>query len=161
MSDEKAKPDPQISAARMKLAEQARNVWVLTVEEKLTRAQVTHPDFFAQVAASWRPYDRVEVRCDDGTFFAEFLVLEAARTYARVHVLAWEDLTTKDVEQTQSVNKAKARDALKAYRVESKGPHLLWCVIRNSDGAVLRDKETSQKTAQTWLDEYVRITANA
>lgn len=151
---EEPKPNPQLSASRFQAAEAARNAWVITVEQGLTRAQITHPDFFAQIGAKLRPYDRVEVRCDDGTFFVELLVLEASRTYARVHVLKWDDLTTKDVAQSQPTG-----DALKLYRVEHKGPHLGWCVIRNADGDVIRPQEKTKRAAEAWLDDYVRMTA--
>jgi hypothetical protein len=150
---EQDKPNPQLAEARFKVAEAARNVWVITVEGGLTRAQVTHPDFLGQVAAKLRPYDRIEVRCDDGAFYAELLVLEAARTYARSHVLRWESLTTTDVAQSQS------KGGLKQYRVEKLGEHLLWCVIRNSDGAKIREQEPTKRAAETWLDDYVKVTA--
>lgn len=150
---EEQKPNPQMDASRLMLAEQARNAWVVTVEAALTRAQIAHPDFFAHIASKLRPYDRIEVRSDDGTYFAELLVLEAARNYARVHVLTWTDLSTKDVAQSQG---AKGDD--KAYRVEYKGPHLKWCAIRNSDGGILYEKEESKVAAQARVNDHVRVT---
>ena len=36
---------------------------------------ILHPDFWGHIAAKLRPYDEIKVRCDDGTFYAQLLVL--------------------------------------------------------------------------------------
>ena len=133
----------------------------ITVESGTTREQIVHPDFWGHVAARLRPYAKIEVRCDDGSFYAELLVLAAERTFAMVRVLHWHDLTTADVAKTQAASVAVQRfeEHLKAYEVRWRGPHLMWSVIRKHDNAALREKEKTKQAAQTWLDEYLRVTA--
>lgn len=165
MADEvQSKPNPQLDAARYALAEQVRNTHAVTVEAGLTRAQIVHPDFWGHIAARLRPYDRIEVRCDDGATFAELLVLSAERTFARVRVLAWHDLTTKDVAKTQAGVKepvespeGEGTDPLKAYQVKNFGAHLKWCVVRLSDAERIREREPSKTAAEAWLADYVRV----
>lgn len=161
MSDE-SKPNPQVTASRFVLAEHVNTTYVVTVEGGLTKAQIIHPDFWGHVAAKLRPYDEIKVRCDDGSFYAQLLVLSAERTFARVRVLAWHDLTTADVAKTQaesaekpSVTPAGPTD----YEVRQRGPHLKWCVVRLSDSQVLREKEPTKRDAEKWLDDYLKVTA--
>ena len=154
----------QMAADRFKLAEHERNVHSITIEEGVTRAQLINPAFLAHVAAKLRPYDQIEVRCDDGTLFAKLLVLQAERTWARVHVLEWHNLTTRDVSLSQAEdsaepNPAKALSPEDDYLVQWKGPHKKWCVIRKADGAYMREAEPDKAAATTWLSDWLRITA--
>ena len=154
----------QMSADRFKLAEHERNIHSITIEEGVTRAQLINPAFLAHVAAKLRPYDQIEVRCDDGTLFAKLLVLQAERTWARVHVLEWHNLTTRDVSLSQGEDKESAAAAQKLspeddYLVQWKGPHKKWCVIRKVDGAYMREQEADKSAATTWLADWLKITA--
>ena len=158
------KATQQLSADRFKLAEHERNIHSITVEEGTTRAQIINPAFLAHVAAKLRPYDQVEVRCDDGALFAKLLVLQAERTWARVHVLEWHDLTTRDVAMTQADEQAQAGSAAPAtdreqeYLVAYKGPHKKWCVIRKADGGYMRETEDSKAAATAWMTDWLRVT---
>ena len=159
MSDDQTpKANPQLSADRFKLSESVNASYTITVEAGITRAQILHPDFWGGVAMKLRPYDEIKVRCDDGTIFAELLVLEAARTFARVRALAWHDLTTRDVAKTQDElveSAAEVASDIKAYEVKYRGPHLMWCVIRKSDSAAILEKATAKDVAETWLSQYL------
>jgi hypothetical protein len=156
---------PQLASERFKLAEHERNIHSITVEEGITRAQIIDPAFLAHVAAKLRPYDRVEVRCDDGALFATLLVLQAERTWARVHVLEWHNLTTRDVSLTQTgetdqpVAAGPAPNKEQEYEIAYKGPHKKWSVIRLTDGAYMREGEESKAAASHWLAEWLRVTA--
>lgn len=156
---------PQLAAERFKLAEHERNIHSITVEDGITRAQIIDPAFLAHVAAKLRPYDQVEVRCDDGALFAKLLVLQSERTWARVHVLEWHDLTTRDVALTQTSDMEQATAAGPAadkeqdYVVAYKGPHKKWSVIRLADGGYMREGEESKAAAQHWLTDWLRVTA--
>lgn len=146
-------PIPQLDEARFKLAEAVRNVYCITVPEGTTRAQVLHPDFWGQVSARWlRPYSRIEVRCDDGTIFGELLVLMAERTFARVVCLAWHDLTTKDVAQTQI---ATEEEKAAAYEVKHRGVHYQWSVVRAADKAVIKENIPTKAEAEQFRKEYI------
>ena len=159
------KATPQLAAERFKLAEHERNIHSITVEEGITRAQIIDPAFLAHVAAKLRPYDQVEVRCDDGALFAKLLVLQAERTWARVHVLEWHNLTTRDVSLTQTSEQEQTATAgpppgkEQEYAVAYKGPHKKWSVIRLADGGYMREGEESKAAASHWLTEWLRVTA--
>ncbi|MCR4331769.1 MAG: hypothetical protein NUV34_03565 [Sulfuricaulis sp.] len=152
----------QLDAARFQQADNVRETWAITVEQGVTRTDILNPAFWSHIAYKLRPYARIEVRCDDGSFFAELVVLNAERTWARVYVLSWADLTTKDVSQTQAgkaAQPAATAEPERAFRVEWKGPHKKFCVIRNSDNAYIRESEASKRDAEAWLLDYERVTS--
>ena len=146
MSDEKR--DVKINHTRMKEAQFVRNLWVVTAEKGTKREDLSQPDYWAHVAFQFRPYDRIEVRVDDGIYFAEFLVLACERTYAKVKELSWTSLTTKDVAMTEADN------MLELYEYKYRGPHGMHSIIRKSDGAVMVEKLATQDQARAWLAEH-------
>ena len=156
---EDRKGTPQLDASRFKSAEHERNVHSICVEEFISRAQIINPAFLAHIAAKLRPYDEILVRCDDGTIFARLLVLQAERTWARVHITEWHDLTTRDVAQTQTETSEQVAEKVAEFRVEYKGSHKKWCIIRNTDGAIVREDEATKALANQWLDGYVKVIA--
>lgn len=159
---EEAKSNPQLDANRFSLAEQERNLWCVTVEHGITRSQILNPAFWAQFSTKLKPYDHIEVRCDDGTIYAELLVIQSERTWARVHVLNWHDLTTKDIAQSQAAPDTSPEvppDPTKEFKVKYMGPNKKWSVIRQSDEAIVREGEANKANAELWLSEYQRVIA--
>ena len=144
MTEEK-KRDVKLNHTRMKEGQFVRNLWVVTVEQGVTREDLTNPGFWAHVAFQLRPYDRLEVRSDDGIFFAEYLVLACERTYAKVKELSWISLTTKDVALSQD------EADLEKFEYKFRGPHAKHSIIRKSDGAVMVEKLETQDQARQWL----------
>ena len=143
-----------VMPGRVKLAESARNYWVVTVEQGTTREEILKPEFWALVGKTFRPYDRIELRADDGTFFAEYLVLSADRAWAKVEELRWVALGTKDVSLTQ----AAGADLRARYKVEWRGPHLKHCVERKDGANVERLKEgfSDKAEATVWLESHLK-----
>lgn len=156
MSNTQATPR-NVMPGRVKTAEAARNTWVVTVEQGVTREDIKRPEFWSLVSKTFRAYDRIEVRSDDGSFFAEYLVLTADRAWAKVHELRYETLGTQDV----SLTAAHLADLRQRYAVKWNGPHLKHCVERTVDGKVERLKEGCQDKAeaQTWLDDHLKTVA--
>ena len=151
MSTEKR--DPKLNHARMKEGQFLRNLWVATVEQGITREDLKKPSFWSHVAMQFRPYDRLEVRSDDGTFFAEYLILACERTYAKVKELNWYSLTSQDVAMTQSESDAEE------FEYKYRGPHGKHSIVRKSDGAVMIEKLETQDQAKDWLKEHLKALA--
>ena len=143
-----------VMPGRVKGAEFARNLWVVTVEQGTTRDDVRRPEFWSLVSKNFKPYDRIELRADDGTFFAEYLVLSADRAWARLHELSFHNLGTQDVALTA----AQSAEQRRRYTIEFRGPHLLHCVeFKNGDKVDrLKEKIQTKAEAQTWLDEHLK-----
>lgn len=159
---EKSEVLPQLDASRFNLADQERNVYRIVTDAAVTRQQMLNPAFLGHVANKLRPYDELIILKDDGTLFARAVVTQCERTWARMHITDWHDLTTKDVSlsKTEIEDHAKtAQESESLYRVEYKGPVKKWCVIRNQDGAYVREKEDAKAAANLWLQEYLKVTA--
>ena len=143
-----------VMPGRVKLAQSARNHWVVTVEQGTTREDLRRPEFWSLKAKDFRPYDILEVRCDDGSYFAEYLVKSADRAWAIVHELRWEPLGTQDV----SLTEAQAVEQRNRYTVAYRGPHLLHCIERKDGEKVerLAEKLQTKAEAAVWLENYLK-----
>lgn len=123
------KRNVQIGPGCMLLASFERQDWVANVPQDCTIEDIKRPDFWSLMAARLKPYDRIEVRADDGTWLAEVIVIGCDRTWAKVNVLNTYKLT--GVEEA-----AKETGSLE---FKFKGPGKKWCIIRKSDGEILRE----------------------
>jgi len=146
---EAPKRAPMITATRMRPAEYERQAWVANIEYGVELAEIVTPGFWAHMANKLRPYDHIEARSDDGTWIAHLIVTGCDRTWARVVVDRVVKLTSKDVSDTQAVQQQ--------HRVEWKGPHNKFTVIRNSDNEPVRTGFTTKEDAAMWQREHERM----
>jgi hypothetical protein len=144
----KTKEKREVSPAvpnRLQLAEHALQFHVYTAESGDYPEDFLKPEYWSLVATKFQPYDHIEVRADDGTYWAEFLVVSCDRTWARVHKL-----------RDARLQVANEQPVDPDYKVEWKGPHKKWCVIRQGDKSIVHDGEAEKSFAVRWLEEYVR-----
>lgn len=134
-----------ITPNRCQMAEHGRNIFLITAESSEFPKDFLDPAFYAHVAKDMRPMDHVEIRTDDGSFWGEYLVIEASINWAKVHEL-----------RTVTLEKFGDQPTDKRFRIEWKGPHLKYCVIRTKDSSVVHSGDQLRKDAMTWLEEYVR-----
>jgi len=133
---------------RMKECEFERTLWVVTAHENTRPEDMLDPEYWTHVSERLRPFDKIEARADDGSWYAEFLVLDVSRRWATVHALRIDHLTTKDV----SLSKVMSDE----YTVEWKGPAHKHSVIRKTDGAVLHEGEQTKAGAYQWLSNRLK-----
>jgi hypothetical protein len=138
-----SKRDVMLQTTRINLQESVRNYWVATVEPHITREDLLEPSFWSNIALSFRQFDRVEVRQDDGKFFAEYLVLHADKTAAYLKELNWVDLEKKV--KTQNPD----------FQYKYRGPHAKHSIVRVKDGSVLIEYLETKAEAERWLTEYL------
>lgn len=155
MTEAKPEGKPTLMPGRFQLAEQSRNQWCVTAEHGITFQQMLHPDYWAHEARKLKPYDLIECRSDDGTFWGLMIVLESARNWAKVHPLQYVPLDSKDVSQTRSENTITLED----YKIEYKGPTKKHVVIRKSDNEILHEGAAQKQDAQAWLDDHIKTVA--
>jgi hypothetical protein len=138
---------PQLQPNRFKLAEYERTVHVATVEayEGDVRKLLSNPNFWANAAQKLKPYDKIEVRDDTGSFYAEFLVLQVGRGWAKVFELSYVELETKVDNKIDD-----------PYEIVWKGPHLKFCVIRKQDGERIHDSFKDKGDAIRWLSDFLK-----
>ena len=127
-------------------AEYRRTIWLLNAASGTQPDDVLVPEYWAHVGAKLKPWDRIEVRAADGTWYTELMVLDASRQWARVKTLVGPVmLTSADVSLTQT-------QAADACEVMHRGPRK-WSVVRKSDRAVMHEGEERRDAAEQWLAE--------
>lgn len=129
---------------RMSVADNARNIYQVTVDPSVERKHLTDPKFWKHVAPSFQPYTRLEVVTDDSRFFCELLVLNAGKNWATVKELRYVDLG--DVEAIKEL----PPDFYPKWR----GPVLRWCAMRASDNEPLKEGMQTQEEAISFIKEY-------
>jgi len=133
----------ELNPTRMKECEFERTVYTATAHEETLPEDLLVPSYWTHCAETFKPFDKVEVRADDGSWYVELLVLETSRRWARMFLLAKHNLTTADVSLTQA--------KLQEFAVEYKGPHKLHCIIRLSDNEMIHEGERTKAGAHEWL----------
>lgn len=165
---DQVKAKPQLDAMAFTLAEQVRNIHWAEIGEGVTRQDLLDPAFWAHISSKLHVYDEIIVIRTDGTLHAKVLVLQTERTWARVFITQWHDLTTRDVSMSQpdpaaiedspeGAQPGSDPDASGEFSLIYKGPRLKWCVKRASDGQNVREGEPTKAAARTWLDEYLKV----
>lgn len=138
---------------RIGIADERRNIHYATVEIGTTIADLKDPAYWSLVSAKFRPYDRIEVIADDGTLWAEFLILACERTYARVYLLREHRLDTRDVSLTRDVPIVPQMRESYDIRYLASTKHT---VIRLSDQKAISENHPTRDAAEAWVREYTK-----
>jgi hypothetical protein len=152
MSDEnKPKRAVTLNPQRIGLAEQLRRDWVVNAAAGTTINDVLQPAFWAHCSQEFTVYDRIDCRVETGEWALDLIVLDVGRNYARVfvahrHVFEEAELPEAPMDPIE-------------HKVEYKGPHLKFCVIRQTDGAVVQEGIKTEKAAVEWMQNHMKITA--
>lgn len=144
---------PKVFGGRLEQSEFKTLNWVIDAPQGVTPEDILRPEFWSGVAEDLKPFNRIEVRADDGTWMTELLVLIASRAWASVHVLHHHDLTTGDVDQTLAAEMAEP------FFYKYMGRSRMHCVIRRSDNEVVFENGQSQVEARAWLKERLKAGA--
>lgn len=133
-----------LTPARVGIAEEKRQDWVADAVEGTTLEDVLEPSYWAHVAADMKPMARIEVRVDTGEWLAELLVINCGKNWAQVHLLQHYGLVTR----------AETQPAADKYRVDWKGPHLKFVVVRLADSEVVQKGLASRQAASDWITNF-------
>jgi hypothetical protein len=95
--------------------------------------------------------DQIEVHVDDQTYFGRLLVREVSGT--------GQTLTRASVAQLElhRFDKLERDETALTHRVEHRGPHLKWSVIRIADGKVVKDGYEDKSGAETAMSSITRV----
>lgn len=148
----KKKRSIAITMGGVKPAEFKRQHLVCDVPEGTVPSDLREPSFWAFVAYKLQPFDRLEVRANDGTWISDCIVVMCDRTWAKVKILNHYDLSTPE-EVEDSANNVSNSGIIKH---ESKwlGPSKKWGAVRLSDSQVVKDGMESKKSVEDWIREH-------
>lgn len=155
MNDNVQRLVPPLNPQRMHLAEQRRNIWYIDVEEGVTAEDLTKPGYWAHRAREMRQGDRIEARCEDGSWYAEFLVEEAGMNFAKVLMLPNSLLTLTPAEPSQN------QVFLPGHTIKWSGPYTKFRVVRDADKKVMRENLATRQDAINWLLDYSKTVSQS
>lgn len=138
---ETAKPNRKLAQHEVHSAEYKRRDLIATPEVGTSLDEMLEPAYWAHVAKQLQPWDRIDVRAADGTWFAELLVVAVANQAAKVHLLQHVDLGRPAATQVELPA---------GYELKARGK-AGWCVIRVSDKAVIVEGAGSPADARAAL----------
>jgi hypothetical protein len=140
----------QLQTQRFKQAEYERAVYTIIPEMDTPMDAILQPGYWAHVASRLKPWDIIEVRGEDGSYFAELLVQSAGKLFANVALL-------RSVDLKQKAAPGSIDTIPPGYDVKYQGPLLKWSVLRGSDR--IKDGLDMEVQARTWLNEHISATA--
>lgn len=144
---------PTIERGRVHLLEHYRQDYVAVIPQEVDPKDLEDPSYWAPVASQFRPFGRIEARAEDGTWIAELVITSLGRNFAICKQIAFHRLTSADIDQTRiSAEETKAT----GYEIQWKGQHNKFCVIRESDGAIVHKGEDQKSGADKWLGEHLK-----
>ena len=124
-----------------------RNLWIVTTDLGVTKDDFTRPGYWSLVAWKFRIYDRLEIRSGDGEFFAEYLIIDCDKNFAKIHELSWVDLKSDNAAMDEACGTEFE------YRLRGPRGH---SVIRLSDSAVMVEELSSKDQAIAWIIDNKR-----
>ncbi len=137
----------QLEAVRFKGAEYVRVIHHASPFDNTTPEDLLVPDYWAHVADRMKQYDRVEALSNDGTWWAEYMVVACGRAYAQLVLM--QKLNLDPVVPGKS-------NTIREYVVKHRGPHSQWSVIRLSDKEVVHEGSQTESAANTWLTNHLK-----
>jgi hypothetical protein len=140
-----------LQAARFMPAEYTRVIYQAVPEDGATIDDVLKPEYWAHVAHKLKPGHRIEILAEDGSWFAEILVRDVGRVWAKVALLRH-----KEFDGPISNEAGSWADHLRIRHLV--GPQK-WRVERKSDGAVLRHGLETRDAAETWAKSHLQAMA--
>jgi hypothetical protein len=127
------------------------NLWAAILPAGMPFSAVLSPGLWSNAAARLNVGDTIEIHCDDQSFFGRVLVRQLGGAAAgKLHTHAG----VAKLEYHEFDQPTPSDNAL-SHKVEHKGPHLKWCVIRIADGKVVADSHASKDTAETAMKSFL------
>lgn len=147
----KEQPVPKLHATGLGFAIHKRNEFFCRPHAGVTIEDVKNPQFWAHVAYNLRIGDRITAYAEDGTWYAELLVVASEQTLASVAVLNSIDLTVEAKQRQERLD-----ELAKGYDVEWRGPAHKWCVINKVKNEMVDKGFTAKADAYSALSDHLR-----
>lgn len=130
---------PRNKITSLQSQEIGRNVWVKRLTEETAKEDLLKPTFWAHVARTLRPFDRIEVMAHDGSWYAELIVRSTTSLDATVGLIKFTEFVEPPVSGADD------------YDVVWKGPAAKFCIIRIEDKVRVKDGFENKELAAAWL----------
>lgn len=136
-------PPKSLSDRDMQLRECRCNHWIVLAPPGTTKERMAEPSFYSVVASKLHQLDEITVHASDRSSMSRWVVLQAGRGYAEVHLLEWFDLPAMlaSVAEVLPSNHKIVFDQATGFSA-----------IRISDGVVICRADSQQECVNLLLD---------
>lgn len=138
---------------KLKLAEYERSTYMVGVAPGFDLNDAQMPEYWAHVAVQLKPNDRIEIIPHDFAWFAELIVMQCDRTWAKTAMLRFVELTGSEVAAETLASLSSG------YEVKYMGPTKKHCVIRLSDKTIVQEGIGLKAEANRWVSEHLQALA--
>lgn len=143
----------QAQEKELQLTQHTTLDYTYTVPEGTPFEDLIKADYWAHVAQKFRPHTIIKVVPEDGSYWAELLVLSCDRLWAKVFVMRHYDLQAVDADSAAVASLADG------FEVLWKGPMKKHVIVRKADGAILQAGIQQKTEANLWLTEHLKTIA--
>jgi len=140
---------PKLNITKLVLAEFRRAIHFAEPEDGVTAKDMLEPSYWADVSNKLRALDRIEALAADGSWFAEFIVLNSGRLWAKVEMLRYIELKSN----------AEVSGGDPEFDVVWRNPHHKYGVMRRADKSLLKEDFQTKEEAARWLQEHLQSIA--
>lgn len=137
-----------LTESRLREAAFWRNEFAINPEVGTTLDDMKAEAYWAHVAKKLRPWDKIEARAEDGSFYAVFIVRDSGRNWAKVEMISLYLFSIPGVTDRTPADPE--------YIVKYSGPHTKYRVMRKSDNQIMRDGFATQADGDQWIKEHVK-----
>ena len=131
-----------------RLRESVNNTWRAIIPRGTPQERLLESDFWVVVAGDFMPWDRIHAVAEDRSFYAELLVIDAGRGYARIEPLGIHTLAPIVTSQA---------GLPPGHEIVHAGPDKLYCVRRIKDGVLLGEGFPSKDEALRFLLDHASL----
>ena len=146
-----AREAPAIYEYQMRLSESVVLDYFVSVDEHVSREDLKSENFWKHVAPKLKPFTKLRVAAEDGSFYSELLVLNAGHNWAVVREILYLDLVKSSEKAMELVETSQP------YITQYKGTIRKWCIVRQSDGSVIQDGIENKDQAFAALSDYLKV----
>lgn len=141
------KPVASLAESDMTLAEHAGLRYRVTPKPGVEPESLLRPEYWAHVSKKLPPLTEIRAICQDGSWLADYVVLNSGMNWAKVMLL--QKWRLSDSAPTQSIGD---------YSVEWAGPVHKWRISRSVNGAkdILKHGLPDETSGQAWLREHLK-----
>lgn len=148
MTTDSNRVQPRLKPARCQIGTSGYywSTYQCIAEEAHQPEDVLHSEYWSHVASDrkLRPNDVFEVRNETGAWGIDVMVTETGGRHVMV----------RELRRIEVDAPTEAVGSLSSVKVAWKGPHNKHCVIRNSDGGVIKDGFSAKADAERYAREY-------
>lgn len=131
----------QVHASNVVATEYARNSFLVVPEYGTKLEEMFREEYWAMASHMLKCTDHIEVMAEDGSWYAEFIVLNSRQGWVKVGLINHKEFGGEAVEPVN----------MDAYTVVWRGPKRKWSIERKSDNQIMKENFEDKTDAMAWI----------